>query len=161
MEAGAGRVYLLPSDRPAIKESKEQLTLYAEGVKTKGRLHNMGSPHGYGAMGFVEGLNEDPDVPPESKAILAALARKNPSPQECGLSIPLFRLAKAYKDGIMKVRISYDPKTAKTELPELLDTVTPLLGGEVKSGDAPMGPRQRKIIEHFGLQKKMKDEMKD
>ena len=100
MEAGAGRVYLLPSDRPAIKESKEQLTLYAEGVKTKGRLHNMGSPHGYGAMGFVEGLNEDPDVPPESKAILAALARKNPSPQECGLSIPLFRLAKAYKDGI-------------------------------------------------------------
>ena len=101
-----------------------------------------------------------PNLPEDVKEQLQSFARANPSTTLIGQEITFFRCVKAYGDKFFKIRIAYSATTSATELPRVIDRImVQSCGAELKSGEAPRGPKERALISTFHLS--YQDDAKD
>lgn len=152
VEAAIGRTYTVPKDTDAVTLAQNQLEAYAGLVKAEGKGHKQASPHGYGALGFLSAIAQATCLTPEETAALHKIAALCTDPIETGKHVTVFRLSKCFKEDQNKVRIAVSPTLGTSMLPQIIDkVVTTFYKGEIKSGDAPMNPRERKLREVFDL----------
>ena len=150
VEAGVGRHYIVDKTVIPVQRAKTQLGEYNELVKAEGKGHKRGSPHGYGALGFMAGISECNMTDPQ-KATLQALALKAGDAIKMGHAVTIFRVSQCFKDEHAKIRIAYSAEVATMGVPAVIDAIMEAMGAEIRAGDAPQNPAERKIRELFNL----------
>ena len=68
-----------------------------------------------------------------------------------GFHVPVTRIAKAHADNTVKLRLCYSAAANRLGMTTLMVKILKAEGFEVKTGDAPMDPIERDLVESLQL----------
>ena len=160
LESAVGFTIQMLAEKAPITSAKSQMGAYNDHVKQQGKGHNMGSPHGDGAYGLYMSLGGITALTSDESDELTAFASEFSDAKKMGRAITLFRISQCYDKKYVKIRMAFseDLMWKHSSIPALTKRLLENhFGGDLKSGDAPRGPRERKIRELWELKQQQKD----